>query len=249
MTFFAPNYLTVGCATGNKLRLTSAQAVTDFLPSGSTPRALPAGTLVNPGSAYSNVLAGQVVALTLSVRFDLSDPNFSPATTHLQDMIVASGPFAGWTVGHVLDEANKKLGGCPSPYSFSALNSAVTSINENFDNGTTDNHFLVCPGVARFSKVDLTETYEDEDLTISTYPNPFTSTINIDFMKLGDDTQVRLDIYDLTGHLISEIFNQDIISGTGYSVKFDGSDLPGGIYVYHLIAGNKLHSGRIILMK
>ena len=64
------------------LKLTSAKAVDDFLPSGSTPRALNAGTMTNPGGSYSNVLAGQVVALTLNVRFDLYDPNFSASNSN-----------------------------------------------------------------------------------------------------------------------------------------------------------------------
>ncbi len=35
-----PSGLTIGCSSGNKLVLTSAQAVTDFLPSGTTPAVL-----------------------------------------------------------------------------------------------------------------------------------------------------------------------------------------------------------------
>jgi hypothetical protein len=60
-----PTGLTVGAGT-RFLRLTTAKAVDDFLPSGTTARALNAGTLTNPGSNYQNVLAGQVVALFLA---------------------------------------------------------------------------------------------------------------------------------------------------------------------------------------
>jgi hypothetical protein len=246
--FPAPNYLTVGCTSGNKLRLTSAQAVTNFLPSGSTARALPAGTLVNPGSSYSNVLAGQVVALTLSVTFDVIDPNFSSASTNLRDLIIATGPFAGWTVSQVLAEANKKLGGCSSPYSFSQLNDAVTRINENFDNGATDNHFLVCPGNIRTSG-PLADTYEDENLSISAYPNPFSSIINIEFMKLDENSRAVLEIYDLNGKMIGRLFDGIAESGVRYKLTFDGSNLPAGIYLYRLVVNNNLHTGRISLMK
>jgi len=58
------------CNTGKTLTLTSADAVTNFLPSGSTAMALDK-SYVNPTEAsYSNVLAGQITALTLSIRFD-----------------------------------------------------------------------------------------------------------------------------------------------------------------------------------
>ncbi|MCQ4036314.1 immunoglobulin domain-containing protein [Kaistella montana] len=96
-----PTGLVIG--SGSRfLKLTSAKAVDDFLPSGTTPRALNATTMTNPGSSYANVLAGQVVALTLNVRFDLYDPNFSASTSHLGDLIVNSGTFANWTVNQVL---------------------------------------------------------------------------------------------------------------------------------------------------
>ena len=138
-----PSGLTIG-GCGNTLVLTSEQAVTDFIPSGSTPSALPAGTLTDPGLAYSNVLAGQVTALTLSVTFDLYDANFGSNPDNLEDLIVGSGDFAGWTVSQVLAEANAILGGCASSYTPSQINEVVSSINENYVDGTTNEGFLLC---------------------------------------------------------------------------------------------------------
>src|SRR6185295_18047789 len=95
--FPSPNYLTIGCT--NKLQLKSSLAVSNFLPNGTTAGKLPAGTLVNPTrSSYANVLAGQLVAATLSVKFDLIDANFSSSSVHLQDLVYLSGTFAGKTV-------------------------------------------------------------------------------------------------------------------------------------------------------
>ncbi|MBS4044149.1 MAG: tandem-95 repeat protein, partial [Chitinophagaceae bacterium] len=137
-----PSGLTVGCT--NTLKLTSALEACNFLPSGSTASALPSGILVNPQDSYSNVLAGQVVALTLNLGFDNYDANFSPATTLVKNLVVNSGTFAGWTVQQVLDEANKKLGGCASSYTFSQLNDAVTKINENYVDGNNTGSYLTC---------------------------------------------------------------------------------------------------------
>lgn len=139
-----PSGLTIGCASGYTLKLTTAQAVTDFLPSGSTPSALDA-SYVNPGSSYSNVLAGQLVAATLSVGFDNYDAGFGTNTTHLGDLVIASGTFAGLTVNQMLSLANDVIGGCNTSYGFSDVNTALTNINENYDNGTSNNGFLNCP--------------------------------------------------------------------------------------------------------
>lgn len=139
-----PSGLTIGCANGNKLVLTSATAVNAFLPSGSTPSLLPAGTLTDPGATYSNVFAGQLVTAVLNVGFDYYDPNFSSNSINTGDLIITTGTFAGWTINQLISEANNTIGGCSSNYSASDLNDALTSFNENYDNGTTDNGYTSC---------------------------------------------------------------------------------------------------------
>ena len=90
-------------------------------------------------------MAGQVLTLALSVGFDNYDPNFGQATIHLEDMIIGSGDFQGMSVGDFLDLANDVLGGCNTNYTPSQVNSVADSINKNYDDGTVDNGFLVCP--------------------------------------------------------------------------------------------------------
>jgi len=141
-----PQGLTIGCT--NTIKLTTAAAVTAFLPQGTTPRALNAGNLLNPTSAqYKNVLAGQLVAATLSSQFDFVFPNFASSNLNLRDLIIGSGTFQGWTVSQLLAEANRAIGGCGSAYSFSQLNAALTAINENYVNGSTNNNYLRCPSI------------------------------------------------------------------------------------------------------
>ncbi|MBX7052100.1 MAG: T9SS type A sorting domain-containing protein [Flavobacteriales bacterium] len=135
-----PSGLTIGCNPGNTLTLTSAQAVQDFLPSGSTPSALPSD-LVNPGNSYNNVLAGQLVAVTLALGFDAYDPNFGGSTGFLGNQTIASGTFAGMTISQVVAIANQVIGGCSNAYTYSSLNEVLTGINENFDGGS--NHGFV----------------------------------------------------------------------------------------------------------
>jgi len=136
-----PNGLTLGCTTYT-MTLTSAQAVCDFLPCGGPAKALTAN-YTNPTS-LKNVLAGQLVALSLSVGFDKWDPAFAGSPLNLGTLTVASGPFKGMTVNAVLAEANQALGGCQSKFSIADLVSILSAINENFDNGNTNNGILNC---------------------------------------------------------------------------------------------------------
>jgi len=139
-----PNGLTVG---GNfSITLTSAQAVTDFLPVGGVAQPL-TQNLTNPTSLF-NTLAGQVVALTLTVTFDQVDPSFGASKFLLRDLIMDQGPFAGWTVGAILAEANTVLGGGASSFTAAQLSSALATINANFEDGFSNNLFLTCPGAA-----------------------------------------------------------------------------------------------------
>lgn len=137
-----PSGLTVGCSNGYTLKLTSANAVMNFLPQGGTASAL-STSYIDP-LTVNNVFAGQVVALSISVSFDQNISAFGASNNSLSGLVITTGDFAGWTVMQLLNEANRKLGGCSSVYSFSQLNAAVTSVNENFDNGTTVGDFLTC---------------------------------------------------------------------------------------------------------
>lgn len=141
-----PAGLVVGC--DYTITLTSAQAVTNFLPQGGTPSSLTQDYLnpinsVKSANNPKNVLAGHVVALTLSVTFDGWDEDFGESSTNLDDAVVTEGDFAGWTVAQVLAEAEKVLGGCDSEYSASALTEVLSAINESFVDGTTDTGFLM----------------------------------------------------------------------------------------------------------
>ena len=150
-----PDGLLIGNST-NSLTLTSSLAVKNFLPSGTTPRALNAGNLVDPGSTYKNVLAGQLVALTLSVGFDSYDANFGSNTTSLGSLTIASGTFAGLTVTQFLQIANNAIGGQSTGYSFSRLNAAASAINENFDGGRVNHGYLTCNQIVVCPPIQIT---------------------------------------------------------------------------------------------
>lgn len=140
-------YVTVGCYPGKfYVKLTSAQAVTDLLPAGGPGAALTA-VYTNPAS-LKNVLVGQLVALKLSVGFDYADANFGQSSVALGDMIIASGPFKGNTVADFLALGEEVLGGCSQDFTPAQIVETATSINENFDNGTTDKGFLTCPNTS-----------------------------------------------------------------------------------------------------
>ena len=64
------------------------------------------------------------------------------------------------------------------------------------------------------------------------FPNPFNQKTFISY-QLSADSDVRLDIYNIQGRLIETLINER--QGVRYyTVKFDGTTLPSGIYFYRL---------------
>lgn len=131
-----PDGLSVGCGayTANVL---NAEAVELALATIGSPRPLLGSEAVAYDGAGDPVVAtalfGEVVALSLNVGFD-AVPGFtaSEPLTPLGELVLASGPCAGMTVVHVLDEANLVLGGCPSALTPVDAAACVTAINASF---------------------------------------------------------------------------------------------------------------------
>lgn len=136
-----PQGVSIGC--NKTLSFSSSASLAEFLPCGGPALAL-MESAIDP-ACIGNVLAGQVLALTLSVGFDAADPSFSGADIPLSSLLIAQGEFEGYTVGEILELANEVLGDCESSFSYSAINQAISSINENFVDGNIDRGFLDCP--------------------------------------------------------------------------------------------------------
>lgn len=136
-----PNGLVIGC--GNTVTFTSAQAITNFLPTGGQAAAL-TESYTDPGNDLKNVLAGQLTALSLSVGFDAYYPDFGPSSLNLADMIISSGDFDDMTVGEVLGIAHQVLGGCNTDYSPAQITEVLDKINNNYVDGHIDMGFLLC---------------------------------------------------------------------------------------------------------
>ncbi len=79
------------------------------------------------------------------------------------------------------------------------------------------------------------------------YPNPFNPQTKIDY-QLSTESSVSIKIYDILGKEISILVNEYKSPGY-YTVFFDGSNLPGGVYYYLITAGGFSDSKRMIILK
>jgi len=79
------------------------------------------------------------------------------------------------------------------------------------------------------------------------YPNPFNPVTTINY-SISVQTRVRLEVFDLMGRKITELLNKPMPAGR-YSVNFDASALPSGMYVYRLQAGSQTLVRKMTLIK
>jgi hypothetical protein len=146
---FSTVYYSGSVTIGGKysLTFTSASAIEKFLPEVGQPgmltKAYVAATNPTGPTTPAGVLAGQLLALQLNV--DFSNDGFTRGG--LGKLYLASGPLAGQTVSQILALANAVVGGdlsgLPAKLSLSDLNNILTNINENYDSGEDDRHYLL----------------------------------------------------------------------------------------------------------
>lgn len=79
------------------------------------------------------------------------------------------------------------------------------------------------------------------------YPNPFNPVTRINF-SIPKSGWVTLKITNLLGQKVATLVNEAKNIGT-YSIDFDASNLPGGIYYYSLFAGDLKETKKMILIK
>jgi photosystem II stability/assembly factor-like uncharacterized protein len=84
------------------------------------------------------------------------------------------------------------------------------------------------------------------------YPNPFNPVTKIKFNikkeYRSQESEVKLNIYDILGRKIEDLVNEKLQPGS-YEVTFDGSNLASGIYFYKLTSGEFSDTKRMILLK
>jgi hypothetical protein len=79
------------------------------------------------------------------------------------------------------------------------------------------------------------------------YPNPFNPTTQISY-SIKSQGRVTLKVYDMLGTEVASLVNERKEPGS-YSVTFNASGLPSGIYVYKLQAGNYSATKKLILLR
>lgn len=85
------------------------------------------------------------------------------------------------------------------------------------------------------------------DLKLSVAPNPFNLKSSF-HLELESEAFVNLTIYNVGGQNVATLQNGPMTAGA-HSIRWDGRDFPSGIYLYRLLSGDAVISGKMILAK
>ena len=79
------------------------------------------------------------------------------------------------------------------------------------------------------------------------YPNPFNSVTTIPF-SVSRNSYVQLKVYNSLGQEVATLVNEEKPAGN-YQVEFNASNLPSGVYLYRLEAGDFVQTKKMVLVK
>lgn len=203
----------------------------------------------------SDNLQDRALTMTFSEFGRTLDENSSNGTDHGSSApVMAFGPVNGGIFG---EHANlTDLDNQGDPIYKQDYRSIYRSILEDWFELETQESTTVLSG--DFEKIDFVDSLavSNEDMNNSTprsfrleqnYPNPFNpvTTIGFKIAKAGD---VRLQVYDIRGQLISTLINKRLSAGD-HKIVFDATSLASGVYLYKLQTKEGVQSKKMTLIK
>jgi Secretion system C-terminal sorting domain len=221
---------------------------------------------------FRNTLLAQTIALELNVRYDVNlggvqitgqymttqdaspcdstnaAPSGSPSVQTIpQSVITYLG--SNNTVNDLLQLANDALCGAYVPSAGNPTLSDITKALDAFNQGFDECRFLLgFSNTLRNGAVVNTPASEDA-ISVLAYPNPFNSNTNITFSVSAASADVKVEVFNSIGEHVATLFHGAVEGGVMYTVEFNGTNIPAGIYTYRIISGNESYVDKLTLIK
>jgi len=139
--------------------------------------------------------------------------------------------------------------------SLGSKNEGLTNLN--IQTLTLDNNGYVYAGtengVWRRPLSEIVTSVEDEIsqptefILEQNYPNPFNPSTTIKY-SIPEISKVKLTLFNLLGEEVTTLLNEEKVAGN-YSIEFNASSLPSGVYFYQLRADEFVNTKKMILLK
>jgi len=92
----------------------------------------------------------------------------------------------------------------------------------------------------------------DDFYLSNAYPNPFNPQTKIDF-RIPQTSDVRITIYNVIGQQVNVILDQELYAGS-YTITWNGTNdrgiqVPSGVYLYRIEAGQFSETKKVVFLK
>jgi len=88
----------------------------------------------------------------------------------------------------------------------------------------------------------------DRFVLAQNYPNPFNPSTSIEFI-VSQGGPARLTVYNVLGQEVAILFDANAEAGRMYRIRFDGSNVPSGVYWYSLSSADRIGTKRMVLLR
>lgn len=169
-----------------------------------------------------------------------------------------------YEVQSFIQASNKVLVGADVKYDATTYVSLKPGFHAQ--NGSVFNAYIDGCGGLRFedetdtktsAEVEIVNTFPQSKTLVETgqqlgikalknYPNPFSQITTIAY-ELTENTNVSLQIYDVTGKYTTQLFNDQPQQAGTHTILFDRNNFPDGIYYCQLKTGNALLTTKMVL--
>lgn len=209
-----------------------------------------ANTIVASTTGFSDFTGGEAGALPVeltsfnaAIRNGLVDLKWETATevNNYGFEVERKTASADWSkIGFVEGHGSTNS---PKYYSYSDKPEGTGKIAYRLKQIDNDGQFEYSPEVEV-----LVDNLPNGFVLEQNYPNPFNPETSIRF-ALKEDTKATLKVYNSLGAEIATLFDGTAEAGRYYDVKFGGSELASGFYIYKLVAGEYVSVKKMLLMK
>ena len=232
-------------------------------------------------TSVSNGWSGTSTATKGSWTFTPTSYTYSPLTSDKtnQNYVGTAAPSSVKISGYVRDNVNIGIGGVDVAFSnggatvtTNATGHYLTSVSSGWSGTSTATKtgWVFTPVSYTYPVINTNQTGQDyvgrdvilgvndinslpTDFTVlPAYPNPFNPSTTISY-GLGSDSYVSIQIYDITGQLITTLLNGDQHQGW-HSVIWNGTNnhdaqVPAGIYLSRIASDNEVKTTKLMLLK
>jgi len=192
-------------------------------------------TFSPPSTTYSNVTSNQTTNYTGTLQtFTIAGYVRTSSGSGISSVVMNGLPGNPSTdaSGHYTGTVSYGWSGTVTPtkagYTFSPPWTTYSNVTSN---QTTD-----YTGTGPTSVELVSQTIPNQYSLSQNYPNPFNPSTVIEF-GLPEESNVKLVIYDPLGHEVVVLVDKEMGAGR-YKVTFDASNLPSGVYLYRMVAGD-----------